>query len=425
MFLQLRERLFQTLRWSEKYTKTDMVYLASGGFWITIGQAVSSISALALAIAFANLAPQETYGTYKYLLSLAAIFSIFTLPGMNSAIAQAVAKGDDSIVRPALRSRIQWSMLGTLISFAGGLYYFINGNVELGSALILIGVTIPFFDTFTLYNGYLTGKKNFKTETTYHLLSQTISVIFIIVTIFLTKNVLLILLAYFMPLAIVRFFIFKRTTHALPPISKDKKIDISYGKHLSAINILGVIASNVDKILLWKLLGPVQLAIYSFAVAIPEQARGPFKGLSNIALPKFAAQPPGSIQLTFRSFWYTFLMYIILLFIVSMAYIAIAPTVFKILFPNYLESVFYSQILAFFLFTGAQSIPATLLTAYKRTGTQYILTVSRSTIQIILLFILIPQFGIMGAVFAIVATNTFNLITTIVAVVLEHRRGYI
>jgi len=62
---KLKDKIYRLLRRSEKYFKTDMVYLAHGGFWLTLGQIISSAASFLLAIAFANLLPKETYGTYK------------------------------------------------------------------------------------------------------------------------------------------------------------------------------------------------------------------------------------------------------------------------------------------------------------------------------------------------------------------------
>ena len=73
MIKKIKEKIYNLLRWSEKYTKTDMVYLAHGGFWLSFGQIISSLSSFLLAIAFANLLPKETYGNYKYILSIASI----------------------------------------------------------------------------------------------------------------------------------------------------------------------------------------------------------------------------------------------------------------------------------------------------------------------------------------------------------------
>ena len=421
-YANVRDRVYRFLRWSERYTKTDMVYLTSGGFWLTLGQVVSSLSALVLAVAFANLVPPETYGTYKYLLSIASIFAIFTLPGMNTALVRAVAQGHEGLIHSVTRSRVMHSFLGSVVALVGSGYYFLNENVELSLALLVIAATLPVFDTATGSLSYLLGKSRFGLQTTYHMLTQIVSAGILTVTVFFTHNIILILLAYFVPLTLVRGFLYFHITRTISKSEAD--VDITkethtYGKHLTAMQILGVVSGNIDKILLWKFLGPAQLAVYAFAIAIPEQVKGPLKGMSSIMLPKFAAHASIETSLPPQHFWYKFLLYTSLLAIISLVYIAIAPLLFHMLFPSYTESIFFSQILALSLITGAQTMPATLLTAQKRTRAQYVLTIVRSVTQLILFIVLIPIFGIMGAILATIVTNVINMIGTIIAVVIK------
>src|SRR5688572_902048 len=124
-------RAERVLRWSEKYLKTDMVYLAKGGFWLTLGQAVSSAAGVLLIIGFANLLPKEAYGTYKYVLSIAGVLAAFSLTGMSVAVTQAVARGMDGMLRVAAKIQLRWGLLVTLAASAFGIYYLANGNREL------------------------------------------------------------------------------------------------------------------------------------------------------------------------------------------------------------------------------------------------------------------------------------------------------
>ncbi len=403
-----RSLTYRLLRRSEKYIKTDMVYLAKGGFWITLGQIVSTLSVFFLAIAFANLVPPETYGTYKYLLSIAGIFAIFTLPGMSTAIARAVARGDTATIHAATRARVLWSLLGTLVAFVGSAYYFLNGNIELTIALAIIGITLPVFDTFTLYGAYLTGTHNFRLQTIFHLISQGISVTSLITTLFLTDNVLLILLAYFLPLSLIRFVLHAYTSRFFTSDVADKET-LSYGKHLSLISVLGTIAGNIDKIILWKFLGPAQVAIYAFALAIPEQIKGPLKGFADLAFPKFAKQTPEQIHKNVPAIRHKLTLYALLLFLMSVLYILTAPYIFKILFPQYIESVFYSQVFSISLITGITTILSQLLAAQKKVKAQYIFNTLQPLTTITLYLILIPIFGVLGAILAFVAGRFISL----------------
>ena len=65
----IKEYLFSLLRLSEKYFKTDMVYLAKSGFWINLSYIAGSVFSLVSSIAFAYFVSKETYGIYKYIIS--------------------------------------------------------------------------------------------------------------------------------------------------------------------------------------------------------------------------------------------------------------------------------------------------------------------------------------------------------------------
>ena len=72
--MPLKQRIYKGLKWSQKYTQTDMVYLAKGGFWLGMGQIITGLASFLLTLAFANLVPKETFGTYKHGCWMMAIF---------------------------------------------------------------------------------------------------------------------------------------------------------------------------------------------------------------------------------------------------------------------------------------------------------------------------------------------------------------
>ena len=138
-----RIKLYHLLRWSEKYTKTDMVYLTKGGSLLTIGQFIASSSAFILSIGFANLLPEETYGTYKYVLSIFPILAIFTLQGMNTAAARAVSNKLDGTIQDSLSYRMRFSLYGSGASLLIALYYLIIGNASLATSFSIIAIFLP------------------------------------------------------------------------------------------------------------------------------------------------------------------------------------------------------------------------------------------------------------------------------------------
>lgn len=413
-----KDGLSRALLWSERYLKTDMRYLASGSFWLGLGQAVSSLCALLLAVAFANLVSPETYGTYKYLLSLAGLMAIFSLPGMTTAFARATAQGKESTIHATTRARVMYACLGSVVALAGSAYYFANGNVELAIALLVIAATLPLFDTLTSYLFYFVGKRRFDLRTRYYALTQVASTIALVATLFFTDDLLLILLAYFLPLIAIRAALYWHFSRALPPSgSKEDDAEVKrYGMHLTAMQILTTIANEMDKVLIWKFLGPAQVAIYTFALAIPEQVKGPLKGVGELAFPKFAGQTPDEVRQNRPALFRKLSLYALALALVAVAYMLAAPFVFALLFPQYMESVPYSQLFALSIVANVASIPIALLSAQQQTKAQYVIAVVQPVITIGLLASLIPLYGITGAIAALIAGKLATVIISVAAV---------
>lgn len=417
MLQGIKGRLSQILRWSESYTKTDMLYLASGGFWLGVGQVISSVSALALAVAFAHLVSPETYGTYKYILSVAGLFAIFSLPGITTAFTRATAQGHEGTLHAVTRSRVIYACLGSLGALGGSIYYFVNGNIELALALLIIAASLPFFDTFTTYLFYFVGKRRFDLRTKYYALTQVISTVVLIATISLTDNLILILLAYFIPLIGIRAVLYRRLARTIARTeAKEQENEVKqYGMHLTAMQILSIAANEIDKILIWKFLGPAQVAVYTFALAIPEQLKGPLKGVGELAFPKFAGQTAEQVRSSLPALFRKLALYAVGLLLLSLLYMVLAPFVFKLFFPQYLESVSYSQWFALSLVTGVTTIPNALLGAQKKTKTQYIISTIQPLATIALMVLLIPLYGIMGAIIALLLSRFGTTITYLIA----------
>ncbi len=412
MLPTLKNTLVRLLRWSERYLKTDMVYLASGGFWITLGQTISSLAVLLLAIAFANLVPPDIYGTYKYILSLAGILAIFTFPGMNTALMHATARGSGSTIHAVTRTRILYACAGSVLALIASAYYLYYENIQLSFALLILAASLPLFDTFTSYLSYLVGKKRFDLRAKYHAFTHVVSTLVLIVTLFFTDSIMFILMAYFIPFMSIRAVLYYHVARTIPHTSKqsDDTEVIRYGKHLTAMQILSMIAGEIDKIIIWKFLGPLHVAVYIFAIAIPEQIKGPLKGMGELAFPKFAAQTPEHIKKNLPALWRKIALYALVLFGISLVYILAAPYIFQLIFPQYMESVSYSQLYALAMVTNVASIPIAVLGAQKKTKIQYALSTTQPIIAIGLLMLLVPLYGILGAVIAQIVSKFITAI---------------
>ena len=405
---RLKNRSIEALRSLEKYTKTDMVYLAKGGFWLGIGQFVATGSAFIISIAFANLTSPETYGLYKYILSINSLLLITTLSGMDSAITQSVARGFDGTLKPAIKEKIKWGAIGSIISLGISIYYFIQGNMILTLAFSITAVFTPFTESFDMYNSLLWGKKLFDTQTKYNIIKKCIALVLIVSTLFLTKNIYFILLAYFISITIPNIFIYFIIKNKYQVNQSIDPNAIKYGKNLSFIYIITLILGELDKILVFHYVGAINLAIYSLAVAPNDQIKGLLKNVNSLAMPQFSKRSISEIK---NSIWHKVLILGLSITGIVIIYILLAPMLFKTFFPKYLVSIPYSQILSLSLIPVVISgFLYTILEAQKAEKQLYQYNIYNNIFSLIILFPLVYFYGIWGAIFSRLTSRIFGLL---------------
>lgn len=394
---KIRQKTYDTLRWSEKYTKTDMIYLTRGGLSLLIIQVFATFFALATSITFANFFPKDAYGTYKYVLALAGIIGTFSLTGISSAVTQSVSGGFDKSLTDGFRLNLKWSFGIVLISFGASLYYWLNGNTTLSYSLIAIGLITPIMGSFSLYASYLSGKKKFEALSILSLIRFGLPTIVLIGAVFKTDSALAIIIAYLLAHASAAGICYwiSKSLFKLEGIS-DPNIE-SYGKHLSLLGILNMIADQLDKIIVFHFVGAVQLAVYSFATALPNQIWGTFKSIGQLALPKFVSRDINEIR---KEIGGKMLRLFFVLLVVTGVYILFAPLIFKLFFPQYLDAVIYSQFFALTLPGFVSSFPNTALNAKKAVKALYYNNVSFAIIKIALLLGFSYFWGVWGVIAA-------------------------
>jgi O-antigen/teichoic acid export membrane protein len=402
MFNKIQNLVYRLLRKSESYTHTDMVYLAKGGFWLTLGQFIASGASFLLAIAFANLLPKEIFGDYRYILSLLGILTIFTLTGINTAVIQAVARGLEGSFWPSFTSKLKWSILASIGSLGVAIYYYLNGNLILTLSFILASILLPLLRASSLYLAILNGRKDFKLASIYSSYVRILATIAMIVTLFFTNNIFLILIAFFVPETLLHY-IFTWVYIKKHPLNEEKDDQtISYGLNLSAMDLIKTIAGQADKILIYHYLGAAQLAIWAFTTAPVSQIKSVLMNIKSLALPKLTQTDDKIIQVHFLDKLKKVEIVVILIIVL---YALFAPFLYKIFFPQYLESIPYTQIYVLTLLFFPRTFLSTVLVAKKKIKELYNIRIISPILKIIILFFALKYFSLWGMVVGMVVSE--------------------
>ena len=188
--------------------------------------------------------------------------------------------------------------------------------------------------------------------------------------------------------------------------SEQEQETISYGKHLTAIDILSNITAYLDKILVFHFLGPIDLAVYSFATAPPEQIKGFLKNIEPLALPKLSTKSKEEIKKTILP---KSIKFGLIVAVGVVIYIFLAPFFYNIFFPQYTDSIFYSQIFAISLI-GVIGTPIHIALQSQMAKKQlYQFNIYASLIQVALMIFLLYFYGLLGLILARVSTRLISV----------------
>ena len=399
----MKNKIIQVLRWSEKYTNTDMVYAAHGAFLLLLWKGIGIITSIVLLAVFAKWTPKEVYGGYNYILSMVGIIALLAFPGIDAALTRAVAQGKEKTFFVAAKGKILWAGLASLAFLGVSSWYFLHSDIKLGLSFLLVAVFFPLIGVFSLYLAYWNGKSNFYLQSKYSIISRLCTAAVLIPVVIYSKDLVTIIFVYLFSNTAIDGILFWSVSRKVKDTPVDDNV-ISTGKHLTFNRAIPLLAAHIDKVIIWQVLGPVSLAIYAFA-QLPVQRLYDLMPIYHLALPKLSMQDPKSIK---RSLEKKVCQLLFLTVPFSTLLFLLAPYLYRFVFPAYQDSVPFFQVLALtFIFTPFLLFEVALVAAVAKK----LLYIVRSIYIVsfcILLVVLTPLYGLWGAVLAILIAKMLD-----------------
>lgn len=395
----------------EQRFKVDARYFLSGGFWLTLTQAIVVLAGIITTSLFAYYLSETDYGVYRYLIGLAVVFSSFSLTGLGQSILQTAAKKYYRFYQETIKLNLLYSSAITLFSFVGAVYYYLNENVTLALGCLLIAVLQPIINAFQNTQAFLQGSRRFREATIAQGAKVIVVALASVAALYLTESVLVLFLVYLTANSLVNIafhLIYQpHDTPATPPAVAHQYI--AYAKSTSFRNIISSVSNRLDTVLIFTQLGAAELAIYTIAIIIPEQIKASFKNLASLLLPKYAKHD--NMDILKRSVPKRSFQLFLILLAVTIVYIIAAPYIYELLFPKYEEAVFLSQITALAFPTFILYIPYSILQSRVAEKELQKITLYSSLFQIVIIFGFVFFFGLLGAIMAKLIYRIFFLIT--------------
>ena len=421
--LVIKAKASHHLKHLGQHLKLDLHYLAREGFWTTLKFGIVTIGSILTTIAFGNLLPKETYGIYSYLLSLASTLAFLTISGSSTAIIRAVARGYEEVANYAFNFQLRYNTIAGLVVLSSAIYYGYKGNWLFAGAMTILALAVPLSTSYFSYEPILIGSKNFKKLTQISVLTTSVNTAVIIGTIFITQNPLFLILNTTLTSLITNYLVYKNVSSNIKTNLPTQEQIAEFRRtsfNLTGAGLLSSAANYLDKILLFQVAGPANLAIYGFAIAGPEKLRGLIKNWAGTILPKLAGKSIKQIKEVFyRRLLYSLVVGIIL----SAIYISVAPILFKLLLPKYLESIKYSQVYGISLAVAPiLAYIGNVFSGLNLLRAIYISSVLSQVIRIISIVAMTLMFKTWGLILGVSMSSIVNTILNIIIWEIESRR---
>ena len=410
----MENNISKVLDFLSKIFKTDINYVLKGSFWWIFGRIISFFASFLILFFFSRLASKEVYGAYQYIISLCAIFSILTLPGLDTALVSAVAQKKERTFFLCEKEKLKFGVILFLILALISGYYFFKKNFELGFGFLFAGIFLPFLSIFSLYIAFWQGRQRFDLQNKYFALHNLLGSIIFISILILKPTVVFSVFAFYFSFTLATFLIWLKTRKEIERKSQENKEAISFGKHLTLMYFPSFLSQQLDYVLLWHFWGAKAVAIYTFSLRVIERL-GELIPFSTLALPKMAQKDISQIK---KNIFEKFLKLFPIAILIFLAYYFFAPILYKIFFPKYTESIFYSRIFAIFLLTSPFWFLGTALVAGQKKKELYIINFVSQGLKILLYLILIPFFGIWGGIISVLG---FHFISSFLTLYFFHK----
>ncbi len=402
--------------YGKKY-QIDLAYVIKNEFWVYLRLGISLIFGLALSVAFARLVPQEVFGQYNFLLAILGIVSIASIPGLNAAVLRSVARGYEGSYKQAVKTKFLWSLLGIPVLLGVGAYYYYYDARIIGIGLMMSSIFFPFIHAPNTWNNFLAGKKRFDLLAIYGSIQVGINAAAMIAVLFLNAtHLILIIITYLVTNSFLNCLLYIRSLKYTENQSKDDECQ-KYGYFLTGTNVIGILGSHIDKILIGTLLGAPQLAIYAIALMIPTRIKDLLKMFWSPFTPKISEQGirMGEVRDRVKRL---ILPLGLLVLVGSLVYWLFIDDIMLLLFgTKYTESAIYSQILLLWiLLTIPDGFLGTFIMAKKNIRAIVLVNYIFPFLGIGIIGGFIYLWGIMGAVWGRIVGRAIRILFILVGI---------
>ncbi len=358
---------------------------------------VEKLSGFLISVFIFRLLTKEEVASYGFIQTIVALCAVFGIQEFQSTINQSVARGFYGTFLKSVPVAFLMSFIGSFIISMFSFYYFLANNDQMAWGFLVAAFIFPFSFGLAQWKSLLLGEKRFADFSKAEAANAIVKA-FLIVSLILIfpHEIIWPIVAYLAVPATQNIYRILSLIRRIDKKSLYEEGSMAYGFKASLYSAASIVAGQIDKIILFAFLPPASLAIYMAAEKFSDSLQGIVQDISAILAPKFAIIKNYSSELDKRLKILASLIGIGILFFAF----AILPYLLPFILGNsYNDSVILSQIL---ICGGAVRNIASLRFRFIRSKIDEKsfrqITVYSAIAHILASIILVPIFGLYGAV---------------------------
>lgn len=272
--------------------------------WVLGLRLLRQALAVVVTVVLVRLLTQDEFGRYQFIVTMVGLCCAFTLPGMQRAIIQSVARGHLGTFNAGTRITLRFSLIGSavLLAVAGGSYLY--GQHGQALAFAITAVLFPGAYGLNQWQSLQIGKRDFRTSSirgSVGVIGSSVAVMAVALAGF--GSLPFLVAAAFGVLAVQNIFQQRRAAASVGSGQTVEEGSLQYGLSSSVWEGVNILVNWVDRLLLFALGSPHLLAVYAVADRIPEVIKANMNEVMSVLTPRFARQGSYSDRLSRRFDW--------------------------------------------------------------------------------------------------------------------------
>lgn len=379
----------------------DAHYYAKNVTLVLLGHAVSILRGIITGYFVVRFFQKEVYGEYQFLLSVVGMLSFLGLPGLAQSVTRAWARGDSFSLAEMTKQQLKVCVIGSLLLLGSIPFLQFYGRGELWLAFFVAALLFPLPPiAMVRFGGFTVGRARFDIALKATIVWSALTIVATLAIIFFHQSSLLMLITTMSIPSLVYLYAGRNLRPPAEGGPQRTRAIWRYSLQLTVATLPIDLVWYLDKLLISYFFGLSQLATFSVALLIPEQARIFIKQFLPVS---FAKQAAGKDNWQRRRKLLQIVLVGTVLFALGIGfYVILCPWMIPLLFPQYdaKEIILLTSVAAVTLITN----PGTLFAQYLEA--QGLIREVRLSNWIaaagfgVSLFLLIPTMGLLGAVLA-------------------------